>query len=719
MAFIIILAWIGIATILRLREYRTGKTFFYLILIALLINFSPVLVGLIVDFSNIIINFFVSGILRADSFNQLLVGDPGVEGDGIIEAASIQVWRQVGEAVRFWGPLENQIVGLGVILAYGFFFAIAAFIFFLLALLYIFRVLAFWVLLILAPLAFLCFILPGTRKYFRRWWHQLLQWAIIGIVAAFFVWLAFGFLSASTTRPDLYQFFGSVEDCDPTTETIEADCNPDPGICRPCDTPLVVSLQQTTNAGEGAFAQLFILLMNALLPLGVATVFLLLGLFSSFITGAMGASMIIDFARRKGKAAPKVVRRKGGEVLRKMAPEKMWRKLEEWRTAPTLKERWREAETKRERALALATAPLATFQRWAGRRGLAARVAHLKDIEREEEKLRKAKVPEELYEAVRKRDILHRLAAFRVAREKGWIGELKLSKEEITSLGKEAGKIHHNLVKDIIKGVPWYFEEIRKALPEEIREKAGLALSKEPEKRERELRAHFSEEELRMFEEEELPEEIIERRYLARKITKGLSPSDIERLDLPEFLETLREAKEKEERGEVPTGTEEIALRIEDAMHRFWSGREIGAAARKFGLEFVDVFMEEAERRGADWYDLVNKKVLNYLRSTPAGELGFREIPGKTLKEEEIPPEKPKIEKPKIEIAPEEAPRRIRKKILTEREKEELKGELEALRRQLSELEKKPPEALIEKEIKRMEELAKRIEEIERELRES
>ena len=59
MFFIIALAFIGLATALRIKQYEIQKTLPRLIFITLICNFTPVLCGIVVDFSNILTYFFI------------------------------------------------------------------------------------------------------------------------------------------------------------------------------------------------------------------------------------------------------------------------------------------------------------------------------------------------------------------------------------------------------------------------------------------------------------------------------------------------------------------------------------------------------------------------------------------------------------------------------------------------------------------------------------
>jgi len=61
MFFILGLAYVGLATALNITDFNTKKVFGNLLIIALLINFTPVICGAIVDISNIVLNFFLHG----------------------------------------------------------------------------------------------------------------------------------------------------------------------------------------------------------------------------------------------------------------------------------------------------------------------------------------------------------------------------------------------------------------------------------------------------------------------------------------------------------------------------------------------------------------------------------------------------------------------------------------------------------------------------------
>jgi len=158
---------IALATILRIESYQMKKTLPLLIIIALLINFTPMLCGLVIDASNIIMKDFLESGLSTEGFTTLIKTQVGAlwSKDDVSET--------LGKGVLFVG--FNVVGGL---------------IFLLFALLFLFRYIALWMLVILSPLALFCYIFPATKKIWDQWLNQFIQWCFIGIPAAFTMLLA-------------------------------------------------------------------------------------------------------------------------------------------------------------------------------------------------------------------------------------------------------------------------------------------------------------------------------------------------------------------------------------------------------------------------------------------------------------------------------------------------------------------------------------------------
>ena len=192
LGFIVFLVAIGLATALRIEEYKAKKTLPLLIIVALLINFSPVFCGVIIDASNIVMNFFLEKITGIEGFMNIVY----MTGNAVVNL--LGSWD-------LWSVISAVMVIL-VLIVFNFF---AGFIFILFSALFIMRYIMLWILVILSPIAFVSYILPVTRHgktllSWRNWWEQLVAWAIIGIIAGFFLYLGFLMIAIINNNPGYF-----------------------------------------------------------------------------------------------------------------------------------------------------------------------------------------------------------------------------------------------------------------------------------------------------------------------------------------------------------------------------------------------------------------------------------------------------------------------------------------------------------------------------------
>lgn len=171
---------IGISTILRIREYEAQKLLPTLIIVALLINFSLLICGIIIDGTNITMNYFLSGPIN--------VGAGGVTNPITKAVTSDSIYKNID---RYLNPASINWKAFAAIVASASLYAgIAAMLFIIYAMLFLFRYVALMCLVILSPLAFVCYVFPATKPIWNKWWSQFTQWAIMGIPATFFIWLS-------------------------------------------------------------------------------------------------------------------------------------------------------------------------------------------------------------------------------------------------------------------------------------------------------------------------------------------------------------------------------------------------------------------------------------------------------------------------------------------------------------------------------------------------
>lgn len=165
---------IGIATALRIKTYEAKQLLPKLIIAALLVNFSLLLCGIFIDGSNMITTAFLKG----GGFLEKSV-------TGVLADQITTLWK----TASFTDP--TQIVPLiSISVGITFFDIISMVVFFLFFFLFLFRYIFLWILVVFSPLAFVLYVFPFTKKFFDMWWHNFLQWCIIGIPGAFFLYLA-------------------------------------------------------------------------------------------------------------------------------------------------------------------------------------------------------------------------------------------------------------------------------------------------------------------------------------------------------------------------------------------------------------------------------------------------------------------------------------------------------------------------------------------------
>lgn len=188
---------VGIAFALRMGELGSKKILTSLVLVALLINFSPILVGIAIDASNITTGYFTatSGGATALEFDKAInnvIKDyiKSSSGSGGGGATTGDTAAPSGD------PVMNQF---SAVITAAFFCLLIAYTYLVLSALFIARYAMLIILFVLSPLAFVCFIFPFTKKYWSMWWEQLLNWSFIGVSLSFFLYISYNMLIATTT----------------------------------------------------------------------------------------------------------------------------------------------------------------------------------------------------------------------------------------------------------------------------------------------------------------------------------------------------------------------------------------------------------------------------------------------------------------------------------------------------------------------------------------
>ncbi len=314
MGFILILAWVAFATILRIKTYQV-KTFLpKLLIIALLINFIPVITGVIIDIADVITKYFVD---KSTGFlDQFVATIPFFR----VATSEVTLWEELKDLSQY-GFIVGVITRAGAGLIFN---VITGFIYLIYATLLTMRIVAIWILIILAPLAWLGYIIPAGKKYWNMWWSQFISWTIIAIPMFFFLYLS-GYL------------LGSGISCDATTS---------PGF-----------LSQAIYQPRADF-------FCAILPLVANILLLIVGIGLSISLAPMGSKAITSGIKKAGVWAAKTATTKGKSWARERVPESWQRWGARQATAPT----WGEGVPGlKGQAIRAATGPFALVRRKVGR----------------------------------------------------------------------------------------------------------------------------------------------------------------------------------------------------------------------------------------------------------------------------------------------------------------------------------------------------------------
>lgn len=189
MFFILWLVIIALATILNIKDWQAKKLLPRMIAVALIINFSLVFSMVIIDFANTSIALF--------AHNHCQVPVIQSSGEEATEEAPLQACLVRGlrvdqivkdksgggsyEGINFDSPAQDLLDNLAGFLI----LLIAAAVFLLLSVMMVVRIIALWLLMIIAPIALVIGIIPPLAQYTKQWWSNFIKWAFYGLPVAF------------------------------------------------------------------------------------------------------------------------------------------------------------------------------------------------------------------------------------------------------------------------------------------------------------------------------------------------------------------------------------------------------------------------------------------------------------------------------------------------------------------------------------------------------
>lgn len=201
MAFIFILLYHGIRMVLGVSSTDIKKVIRGIITAALLVNFSLFVTKAIIDASNIATLGFYNSIAAAGG-NSLTVQTTNQQGNQVQEISRFGFSGAFMKPLGITGLFDSNgfekafttsvdqggklaTVYIGSII----FMLITIFVFLAVSVLFIIRFVAFVILLIMSPLAFLALAIPGLEPMKDKYWNTLWSQALFGPLYMFYSWI--------------------------------------------------------------------------------------------------------------------------------------------------------------------------------------------------------------------------------------------------------------------------------------------------------------------------------------------------------------------------------------------------------------------------------------------------------------------------------------------------------------------------------------------------
>ena len=186
MGFIFVLIYASIKTILGMGS-DIRRLIINIVIAAILINFSLFATRLVIDASNIVATTFYSAMTpeAVESDGSLDLTTQGLSNayTSVLDLQKIYDAGKAGEEIDSTTILTVGVVGSIILL-------VAAFSFFLIAILLFIRYAVLIFLMILSPIAFVAQVLPGISDYGKKWRDALFGQAIFAPLFLFLTWIS-------------------------------------------------------------------------------------------------------------------------------------------------------------------------------------------------------------------------------------------------------------------------------------------------------------------------------------------------------------------------------------------------------------------------------------------------------------------------------------------------------------------------------------------------
>lgn len=200
MLFILVLVAISISIILDFGEFNSKKLIRDVIIIALLVNFSLFAAKIVIDTSNIVaLSFYDSiGANPKDNPNikNIKLGEKNISGQvmslfnpaRLIDVDIFKKWSE--ENTKQNKTSEDSNIMIAVIYLFGTAVSIyMAYLFFMASWIFLVRIAYLWIIMALAPLAFISYVIPTFKSQWTKWWKELFDKSFCIVAFMFMLWL--------------------------------------------------------------------------------------------------------------------------------------------------------------------------------------------------------------------------------------------------------------------------------------------------------------------------------------------------------------------------------------------------------------------------------------------------------------------------------------------------------------------------------------------------
>lgn len=180
LVFIIVLLFSAFATIFHVESYHLRGVLPRLVIMALLVNFSLPVAQVIIDIANIIMYFFINNLFPQTAAQS-----------GFQIPALFGKYTNVGNMLSLTAGKDPMVLHI-FNLVFTFMFGVTIFV---IAGILAVRLVILAFLLIMSPVGFVGFVVPGAANFADTWWRSLLRQAFTGPVLVFTLYFAISFAS--------------------------------------------------------------------------------------------------------------------------------------------------------------------------------------------------------------------------------------------------------------------------------------------------------------------------------------------------------------------------------------------------------------------------------------------------------------------------------------------------------------------------------------------